>query len=67
MSKKYKSDDLLESCITSTEISCTKCHTTNVLHNVDEFGAIDSFFEDGWKATPNHTYCPKCSKKYLKT
>ena len=67
MSKKskYTSDQLYESCETTTGICCTKCRKHDMAIG-DEFMGCDKFFSKGWRATPNNTYCPECSKKYLK-
>lgn len=62
---KYTAEQLWDSCVTSTDILCTKCKDTKTTCG-DENLSCDEFFYQGWRATPNHTYCPKCAKKYLK-
>ncbi len=66
MGKKYKSDDLLDSCLETCEISCSKCSATGTEHGVDVYLGSEIFFEKGWRATPINTFCPKCVKKHLK-
>ena len=62
---KYTPEQLFDSCETTTEITCTKCRA-NVYTCGDENLACDDFFNKGWRATSNNTYCPACSKKHLK-
>ncbi len=63
--EKYTAWQLDDSVLVKTEIDCTKCQTKNYVFT-DAEDAIFLFFSDGWRSTPNHTYCPKCAKKYLK-
>jgi len=63
---KYSADQLYDSCMTSTEISCSKCYGSNNVNGMDEWEAIEHFFGKGWRATTSHTYCPECAKKHLK-
>lgn len=62
---KYTSDQLYEWTITTTEINCSKCKKTNTLH-LEQFQAMETFFEIGWRATPSNVYCPDCTNKHLK-
>jgi len=65
MSKAKMAYDLMAFTSNTTTIKCTKCQETRT-EWLDEYDAVDYFFEKGWRATENHCYCPKCSKKYLK-
>jgi len=69
MSKKYLAADLGEDIMTTCDIQCSKpnCKESASLHCIDEYGAADVFFENGWRRTENYCYCPKCAKKYLKS
>jgi hypothetical protein len=62
---KYLPEQLIEHCNTVTDIICTKCRDTDMTY-ASEYVACDDFFDKGWRATENHTYCPNCAKKYLK-
>lgn len=62
---KYLPEQLYDSIETTSEIRCTRCRQTDITQG-DESMACDDFFDRGWIATPNHTYCPTCAKKYLK-
>jgi Zn finger protein HypA/HybF involved in hydrogenase expression len=66
MSKtKYNSYQLEGYCMEETTIECTKCKKMSGVQ-CDASYAMDNFFKEGWRATDNHCYCPKCAKKYLK-
>lgn len=62
---KYLPEQLFDSIDTISEIHCTKCREKEVQYGDDSI-TCDDFFDKGWRATPNHTYCPTCAKKYLK-
>lgn len=62
---KYSPEQLWDVCETITNICCTKCSETTTTWG-DESNASDEFFDKGWRATPNNTYCPECAKKILK-
>jgi hypothetical protein len=51
---------------TTTEIACTKCEKDKTMFG-DEYEAVAAFFKLGWRATATNCYCPKCTKKYLKS
>jgi len=63
--KKYLPEQLIEYCDTTTEIFCSRCRETGITQG-DESIASDDFYDRGWRATENHSYCPDCAKKYLK-
>lgn len=62
---KYLPEQLYDSIETISEIKCTKCRKSDFIPG-DEALACSDFFDRGWIATPNNTYCPSCAKKYLK-
>jgi len=64
--EKYKAEQLWGELVSEHTISCTKCRKTDNIMQCDEYDACESFFEDGWRKTNAHCYCPKCAKKYLK-
>lgn len=55
-----------DSVVTESTIGCTKCKKQGDICMDDGYEASDYFFGEGWRVTPNHCYCPKCAKKYLK-
>jgi len=62
---KYTAAQLYDSVHTFSTITCSRCgKSEDRLGNDDE--CLDGFFDYGWRATANHTYCPKCAEKYLK-
>ncbi len=65
---QHNVQNLWDSLLLTVEIFCTVrgCRQTQEIHNTDEYQAGEVFFKDGWRGTPNHTYCPKCAKKHLK-
>ncbi len=64
---RYNASQLWESVIMEAHVQCTKCkRVARVSAISDDYEAAQLFFSDGWRQTPNNTYCPKCSKKYLK-
>ncbi len=64
--KEYTAEQLHDFCLEETTVECGKCKTISG-HMGDADYASERFFEEGWKATPNNIYCPKCAKKYLKS
>ena len=62
---KYLPEQLVEICVTSTDIICTKCRVVQTDYG-DEYTSSENFFDKGWRATENHTYCPTCAKRFLK-
>ncbi len=50
--------------ITSTFIECSRCKKTKEIVCFEEIEASEAFYNEGWRATANHCYCPKCRKKY---
>lgn len=64
--KKYKPFDLMNGLIEVTTISCSRCDAEDEIQD-DLYGAATHFFDEGWRGTDRHTYCPSCAKKYLKT
>ncbi len=63
--EKYDAWQLADNVMIEATIECTKCREgDNVM--CDEDQALEYFFGEGWRCTPNHCYCPKCAKKYLK-
>ena len=67
MSREYKPDDLYESIQSEFTIECDNCGSQDRLHYTDEYAACQTFFDYGWRSTPNKTYCPQCANKKLKT
>jgi hypothetical protein len=65
MNKVYPEDCLLDSVHTTSEIECTKCEKTDEVED-DHVDALKYFFDQGWRATKAHTYCPSCAAIYLK-
>lgn len=63
---KYNSDQLADFCEVEVAIKCTRCDKVGFLSFCDQYEAADIFFEEGWRATEKHCYCPKCAEKYLK-
>lgn len=62
--KKRLSLQSLEGYIqVEVSIECTKCETGGYL---SDFNSEEDAYKQGWRATENHCYCPKCAKKYLK-
>ena len=61
---KYTPDQLEDNLLVEVSIECTKCRKGDM--TCGEMYAADWFFEKGWRATPNHVYCPNCASKYLK-
>ena len=62
---KYKPDDLIDSIMVISEISCTKCAKKET-EMADAYDVYEYLFKSGWRQTPSHTYCPRCAKKHLK-
>lgn len=66
--KKYKADDLLDFMNeeVSWEIQCSSCGYS--IGGYEEAIYItDELFKEGWKATKQNVYCPKCATKKLKS
>ena len=63
---KYKPEDLFDEIMSTHEICCSNCKTTDTVVGCDDFDACQSFFNDGWRKTTEKCYCPKCAKKKLK-
>ncbi len=64
--RTYTADELEGYCLDEVSIECTKCKDLNVEYNTDLYDALPVFFFNGWRATNQNCYCPKCAKKYLK-
>lgn len=48
-----------------TIMTCTRCgHEDEQMGNKEE--TIFGFYDDGWRATERHLYCPDCAIKFLK-
>lgn len=58
-------DELTDYIQEIAEICCDKCNNSDASYNVGN--SEDTFFNRGWRATPNKCYCPDCAKKYLKS
>lgn len=56
-------DKLLDYILTICEIKCSKCGTTKVEYDADEYHFAKHRDEDGWKATNMNVYCPECAIK----
>lgn len=62
---KHNPIELWDNTLTITSIDCSKCNKRFTAMD-DSIEACEYFFEKGWRATKNLTYCPKCAKKFLK-
>lgn len=51
---------------TEHHIVCNFCGTINKAYDVDEYGAGEQFYKEGWRAGSINVYCQKCAKKKLK-
>jgi Zn finger protein HypA/HybF involved in hydrogenase expression len=59
--------DLYDSVETECTITCSKCGMQSDLYGIDDFDAVDIYFEEGWRATKTgNVYCPNCASKNLK-
>lgn len=56
--------NLSQYCLSEFTFECSKCGKVDKIMDCDEIEAAESQYEDGWRATDNATYCPKCAKKY---
>ena len=67
MSKENPEVQLIDSVYLTAEIQCGKCQKKEANMGVDDLDyAISCYYDEGWRATERHTYCPKCAKKFLK-
>lgn len=65
--KKYTPNQLNEFVneVTYTEIYCSGCRVHKERY-MDEDSFTEEVFKEGWRATKENVYCPKCAKKKLK-
>jgi hypothetical protein len=62
--KEYEAMDLYDFIETESSITCSSCRKTDSVMYADS--GEEFFFEEGWRATRENVYCPKCAKKKLK-
>ena len=62
--KKYTPEDLYDFILSTQEITCYKCDTTDEICEGDDVEASIYFFNEGWRCRRTIIYCPKCVKKY---
>ena len=59
-------DKLYNFLLTTSEIICMNCSSTNSVHCIDGYDAAEHFMNNGWRATKHNVYCPKCGRTKLK-
>lgn len=58
---------LYDSIISTHEVQCDFCENSSILEGTDEFGAVHTFYDEGWRSPRGYkTYCPDCANKKLK-
>ena len=57
---------LVDGIYTKGKMICDKCPAEEMVGDMDTVGACDYFYRIGWRKPRKITYCPDCSKKYLK-
>lgn len=63
MSKKaIDKAELMNHVLSIHKIECEKCHVTDEVGYCDEFDALDSFYEIGWRIVKEKCLCKKCQK-----
>ena len=66
MSRDNPEFQLIDSIELVAHISCSRCDKEEESPCMDLDEAMQGFYSEGWRSTEKHTYCKKCSKKYLK-
>jgi hypothetical protein len=54
--------ELYDFITTKTTISCMRCEDSTTVE-ADEFDAVDSFYENGWRIVELQCLCKKCVEK----
>ncbi len=53
-------NNLMEASYEIITIKCTRCDN----EVTTDFFCAEEFYNKGWRATENNTYCPTCAKKF---
>ena len=53
-------NNLMEASYEIITLLCTRCNLSEEM----DFFCAEEFYQNGWRATEKHTYCPTCAKKF---
>lgn len=47
----------------TVEVACTRCDAEETVSG-EYYDSLEYFYNEGWRATEKHCYCPNCSEKF---
>jgi len=65
-SRQYNVDMLCDAIVSTQWINCDCCKNTAEVTGVPDYTAAEEFYKKGWRIPASLTFCPSCTKKYLK-